>query len=76
MRVQILQCGALHFCKKKDKLHLTLTFITDKNIVGFKKGLVSVLANLLQTACPPPRGGGGVKSRMCPPYPQRVVKGD
>ena len=20
--------------------------------------------------------GGGVKSRMCPPYPQRIVKGD
>ena len=24
----------------------------------------------------PPGGGGGVKSRMCPPYPQRVVKDD
>ena len=23
-----------------------------------------------------PGGGGGVKSRMYPPYPQRVVKGD
>ena len=23
-----------------------------------------------------PHGDLGVKSRMCPPYPQRVVKGD
>ena len=23
-----------------------------------------------------PREGPGVKSRMCPPYPHRVVKGD
>ena len=52
------------------------------NVVYVEKTMIFIISlNTFSRTCAkqkPPwgSGGGGVKSRMCPPYPQRVVKGD
>ena len=51
------------------------------NVLRTLKYLMQVLLTYTDSELPSsipqyPRGDPGVKSRMCPPYPQRVVKGD
>ena len=48
---------------------------TLSQLQNFQQTLIT-LPFLFQKTLRNPGGGGGVKSRMCPPYPKRVVKGD